>query len=203
MEISGLLDRFPVWTLLPITIAIALLAVEGGRRLAVYRLRRSEEEKESPVSGMVGATLGLLAFILAFTFGLAGSRYEARRQLVLQEANAIGTTYLRAAMLAEPMRTDARNLLREYVGVRLDGVQSGNVDQAMVKSEEIHNRLWAVATSAAEKEKNVITSLFIQTLNQVIDLHAERIMAGLRSRVPGIIWLVLYLLLILGMVMLG
>lgn len=203
MEVTGLLDRFPLWSLLPITIALALLAVEAGHRLATHRLRHSQPEKEAPVGGMVGATLGLLAFILAFTFGLAGSRYEARRQVVLSEANAIGTTYLRAGMLAEPMRTDARNLLREYVDVRLAGVQSGNVNQAIVKSEEINNRLWSVATAAAEKEKNVITSLFIQSLNQMIDLHATRIMAGLRSRVPGVIWLVLYLLLVMGMVMLG
>jgi hypothetical protein len=202
MEVTGLLDRLPLWSLLPITIVIAFAAVEAGRRLATY-LQRSEQEKESPVGGMVGATLGLLAFILAFTFGLAGSRYEARRQIVLNEANAIGTTYLRAGMLGEPMRTDARNLLREYVDVRIEGVQSGNVAQAVVKSEEIHNRLWSVATLTAEKEKNVITSLFIQSLNQVIDLHATRIMAGLRSRVPGVIWLVLYLLLILAMGMLG
>jgi hypothetical protein len=203
MEITGLLDRLPLWSLLPITIVLALAAVEAGRRLGTHRLQRSEEEKESPVGGMVGATLGLLAFILAFTFGLAGARYEARRQVVLNEANAIGTTYLRAAMLPEPMRTESRNLLREYVDVRLEGVQTGNVDQAMVKSEEIHNRLWSVATTIAEKEKNVITSLFIQSLNQVIDLHATRIMAGLRSRVPAVIWLVLYLLLILAMGMLG
>jgi len=203
MDLTGLLDRLPLWLLFPVTIGIALLAVEAGHRLAAYRLRRSAEEKDSPVGGMVGATLGLLAFILAFTFGLAGARYEARRQIVLSEANAIGTTYLRAGMLAEPMRTDARNLLREYVDVRIEGVQGGNVNQAIAKSDEINNRLWAVATAAAEKEKNVITSLFIQSLNQVIDLNATRIMAGLRSRIPGAIWFVLYMLLILAMAMLG
>ena len=203
MNVVAFLDGFPLWSLLPITIAIALFSVEAGHRLALYRLGRSEQEKDSPVGGMVGATLGLLAFMLAFTFGLAANRFEARRQIVLDEANAIGTTYLRAAMLAEPMRTDARNLLREYVDVRIEGVQSGNVAQAMVKSEEIQNRLWSVATATAEKEKNVITSLFVQSLNQVIDLHATRIMAGLRSRVPGIIWIVLYLLAILAMGLLG
>jgi hypothetical protein len=152
---------------------------------------------------MVGGTLGLLAFMLAFTFSLAASRFEARRQILLQEANAVGTTYLRAGLLSEPMRTDAQNLLREYVDVRIEAVQPGKLEQGMAKSEELHQRLWAVTTTAAEKEKNVITSLFIQALNQVIDLHATRVMAGVRSRVPGIIWIVLYLLLILAMVMLG
>lgn len=203
MDVTAFLDRFPLWSLLPLTVCIALLSIEAGRRIADYRHQHSAVEKEAPVGAMVGGTLGLLAFILAFTFSLAASRFEARRQILLQEANAIGTAYLRAGMLSEPMRTDARNLLREYVDVRLEAVQPGKLDQAMAKSEELHTRLWAVASTAAEKEKNVITSLYIQSLNQVIDLHATRVMAGVRSRVPGIIWIVLYLLLILVMVMLG
>ena len=203
MDVTAFLDRFPLWSLLPLTVGIALLAIEGGRRLADYRRKHSAEEEGAPVGGMVGGTLGLLAFLLAFTFGLAASRFETRRQILLQEANAIGTTYLRAGMLSEPMRTDSQNLLREYVDVRLEAVQPGKLEQGMAKSEELHKRLWAVATAAAEKEKNVITSLYIQSLNQVIDLHATRVMAGVRSRVPGVIWIVLYLLLILAMVMLG
>jgi hypothetical protein len=203
MDVTAFMDRFPLWSLLPLTVGIALLAIEAGRRLADYRRQRSAEEKETPVGGMVGGTLGLLAFILAFTFSLAASRFEARRQILLQEANAIGTCYLRAGMLSEPMRSDAQNLLREYVDARIEAVQPGKLAQGMAKSEELHKRLWAVATMAADKEKNVITSLFIQALNQVIDLHATRVMAGVRSRVPGIIWIVLYVLLILVMVMLG
>src|SRR5919205_2752120 len=113
MELTGLLDPFPLWTIFPTSVAIALISVEAGYRLAQSRQRRSQE-KEAPVGGMAGATLGLLAFMLAFTFGMAASRFEDRRQVLLAEANAIGTTYLRSKMLAEPMRTDAQNLLREY-----------------------------------------------------------------------------------------
>lgn len=202
MEVTRLLDALPLWAIFPITVAIALVSVEVGYRLAKNRQQRAAEEN-APVGGMVGATLGLLAFMLAFTFGLAGTRFEARRQVLLSEANAIGTTYLRAKMLPEPMRTEAQNLLREYVDVRLEAVQPGKLQQAMVKSEELHNRLWLVAVATAEKDRSAITSLFIQALNQVIDLHAERVMAGLRSRVPGAIWVVLYLLAILAMVILG
>jgi hypothetical protein len=151
----------------------------------------------------VGATLSLLAFMLAFTFGLAGSRFEDRRQVVLSEANAIGTTYLRAAMLPEPMRTESRNLLREYVDVRLEAIQPGKVDQAISKSEELQNRLWSQAVAATERDRSPITALFVQSLNEVIDLHAKRLMASLRSRVPGEIWIVLFLLVILTMVMMG
>lgn len=203
MEVSGLLDLLPLWAILPLTIFVALLSVELGYRVARYRLQRSQEEKESPVGGMVGATLGLLAFMLAFTFGLAGSRFEDRRQVLLSEANAIGTTYLRAAMLPEPMRTEARNVLREYVDVRLEAVQPGKLDQALIKSEALHNRLWSLAVTAVEKDRSAITALFVESLNEVIDLHAKRVMAGLRSRVPGVIWIVLYVLAILAMVIMG
>ena len=203
MEVTGLLDLLPLWAILPITIAISLLAVELGYRAALYGERYSIHEKEAPVGSMVGATLGLLAFMLAFTFGLAGSRFEDRRQVLLSESNAIGTTYLRAAMLPQPMRTEAQNLLREYVDVRLEAVQSGKLDQALVKSEELHNRLWSLAIAATEKDRSPITGLFVASLNEVIDLHAKRVMAGLRSRVPGVIWVVLYVLAVLAMVMMG
>src|SRR5688500_16180189 len=123
MEATGLLDPFPLWTILPLTVALAFLSVELGYRFARYRQQRAPEVKESSLGGMVGGTLGLLAFMSAFTFGLAGSRFESRRQVLLSEANAISTTYLRVAIIPEPMRTESRNLLREYVDVRIKGAQ--------------------------------------------------------------------------------
>ena len=198
----GPLDPFPLWTILPLTVVLAVLSVELGYRLARYRLQRDELEKESPLGGMVGATLGLLAFMLAFTFGLAGSRFEDRRQILLSEANAIGTTYLRAAMLSEPMRTESQKLLREYADVRLEGVQPGKLEQALARSEQLHNQLWSQAVAATEKERSPITSIYVESLNELIDLHATRLMA-LRARVPAVIWIVLYLLGFLAMVLMG
>lgn len=204
MEVTGLLDPFPLWTILPLTVVLALLSVELGYRFARYRELHSQGEKESPLGGMVGATLGLLAFMLAFTFGLAGARFEDRRQTLLSEANAIGTTYLRAAMLPEPMRTGSQNLLREYVDIRLEAVQQpGKLAQGVARSEELHNQLWSLAVTATEKDRSPITALYVQSLNEVIDLHATRVMAGLRSRVPAVIWIVLYLLAFLSMVLMG
>jgi hypothetical protein len=203
MEINGLFDPFPLWALLLVTVVVVLLSVEIGYRLGEFRKRRSEGEKEAPVGAMVGATLGLLAFMLAFTFGLAASRFDDRRQVVLAEANAIGTTYLRAALLPQPLAGETRDLLREYVDVRLEAAQPGNVDQAIVKSEQLQNHLWSQAVAAAEKDRSPITGLFIQSLNEVIDLHAKRVMVALRSRIPGAIWMALYLLVVLAMLSMG
>jgi hypothetical protein len=203
MENPGLLDLFPLWTILPITIGVSLLSVELGYRFARYLQRDSQEEKEAPVGGMVGATLALLALMLAFTFGLAGSRFEDRRQVVLSEANAIGTAYLRAGLLPEPMRTETQLLFREYVDVRLDAAKPDKLSYAITKSEELQNRLWSQAVAASEKDRSPITGLFVQSLNEVIDLHAVRMLAALRSRVPAAIWIVLFLLSFLSMAMMG
>src|SRR5882757_7695151 len=131
MQQAGPLDVLPLPGVYLIMTLVALLAVELGFRLARNRLRRSLGEDQAPVGAIVGATLGLLAFLLAFTFGLAAARFDSRKGFVLEEANAIGTTYLRAALLPEPQRAEIRALLREYVDMRLQIIQPDKVEQAL------------------------------------------------------------------------
>src|SRR4051794_38485293 len=102
------LDWLPLWAFFGTTVALTFLAVEAGFRLGRWRQGRSEHEREAPVGAIVGASLALLGFLLAFTFGMAASRFDTRRELVLDEANAIGTTYLRATLLSEPHATEVR-----------------------------------------------------------------------------------------------
>jgi hypothetical protein len=123
---------------------------------------------------------------------------------VLEEANAIGTTYLRASLLPEPERTEASRLLREYVQVRIDGTAGGRTAEALTRSEELHGLLWAQAASAAEKNTgSIMTGVFVQSLNETIDLHPKRVLVGLRSRIPVVIWAGLYFLAMLGMAAVG
>lgn len=199
----GLLDPLPLWSLFPLAVVIAAISVELGYYLARYRLKKNTGEPEAPPTGMVGPTLGLLAFMLAFTFGLASTRYEARRQLVLEESNAIGTAYLRASLLPEPFRADSQLLLRNYVEVRLEGTDPDKVVEAVKRSEEIQARLWAHAAAFAEKERTAITSLFLTSLTNVAEVHAKRMAIAIWSRVPSAIWVVLYTLLVLGMAAAG
>jgi hypothetical protein len=199
MYAAGPLDRLPLWGFCLATVIVGLLAVEAGFRLGRFRCRHSEAEKEPSLNTMVGATLGLLGFMLAFTFGLAANRFETRRLTILDEANAIGTAHLRAAMLPEPERTEVRRLLREYVGVRVAGVRPDLVQQATITSTSLHGRLWAQAVAAAEKDpRSVPTGLFIQSLNDVVDLHSKRVMAGLQNRIPGAIWVALFFIAVLA-----
>ena len=193
----------PVWAPYIITIAIVLLSAEAGWRLGDYRRQRPEHEEEAPVGAIVGATIGLLAFLLAFTFGMAASRYDTRRQLVLEEANAIGTTYLRAEMLPEPQQGNIRNLLREYAAMRVGGVTAIIRPENLAKSSALQDRLWADAVAVGRQNpESIVVGLFIEALNHMIDTDAARVTAG-RSRIPKTIWVVLYLVTILAMAAVG
>jgi hypothetical protein len=153
---------------------------------------------------MVASILGLLALVLGFTFNLAASRHDTRILTVLDESNAIGTTYLRARLLPEPQQSRICELLREYVDVRIRGIQDRKVAQAITRSEELHELLWSqAATAVGQHHDSIITGLFVQSLNEVIDLHAKRIHAGIRARIPFVIWVGLIALAVLSMLSVG
>ncbi|HYW74697.1 MAG TPA: hypothetical protein VE961_26970 [Pyrinomonadaceae bacterium] len=201
---AGSLDVFPIWTLIPITLVIGAFSVEAGYRVAIWRKRRAKEHhSEAPTAPIVGATLGLLAFLVAFTFGSAASRFEERRQAVLAESNAINAAYLRAQMIPDPMSGNARNLLREYVDVRLTTTQTGQIAQGIAKSEELHKRMWGEAVAASQKERSPMTSLFMSSLNDVFALHEKRVTAAVYNRIPPMIWIGLYMLLVFAMLVVG
>lgn len=198
------LDFVPLWAFFLIANVLSILVLEGGYQIGRWRFARAMEEKETSVNAMVGSILGLLAIMLAFTFSLAATRFDARREAVLEEANAIGTTYLRTRLLPDPQRSELARLLREYVQVRVQGVQEGRIKEAISRSEELHEKLWATATTVAEKNpSSIMNGLFIQSLNDVIDLHAKRVTVGLRSRIPGTVWISLFSLTLIGMLSMG
>jgi hypothetical protein len=198
---DGPLDFLPVWALFLATLVLVLACVEVGHRLGNYRRVQPDHEKEGPVGAMVGATLGLLAFLLAFTFSLAASRFDTRKDLVLEEANAIGTTYLRAGMLPE-RRDEIRSLLRQYVEVRTN-LSRATVDEVRHRSEELQNQIWEHATAVAQRNPNAIVGLFVASLNETIDVHGKRVHALTQNRIPAAIWGSLYLVAVLALASMG
>jgi hypothetical protein len=184
-----------------------MLAYEVGFRVGRNVRRRAGEEKESPVSAIAGSMLGLTAFMLAFTFGLATDRYDARKTLVREEANAIGTAYLRSDFLPAPDHEKAATLFKQYVDSRLASVQSRDVDQidrALIEADHIQQQLWNMAVVNARKDMNSdVAALYIESLNEVIDLHAVRVAVGRHARIPTGIWLVLAILVLLGLISVG
>jgi len=204
MPFAQPLDHLPLWGLFLATVVLVLLAMETGYRLGRHRSRRAEQEKESPVGTVVGATLGLLGFMLAFTFGIAGSRFDSRRQAVLDEANSIGTTFLRAGLLPEGRGEPIRTLLRDYVDIRLEAVRNRDVATALTRSNELHGQIWAETEAIAKKHpESILVGLFVQSLNETIDLHETRVVVGLYCRIPLILWSTLYLLTVLAMMGVG
>jgi len=198
------LDILPLWALYLVIVLAGLLAVEIGFWLGRWWQQRSPQEKEGTTGAMVGATLGLLAFLLVFLTGIAVNRFDNRRQLVITEANAIGTTFLRAGYLEEPYRTDIRQFLREYVATRLAPVKdSSKLAAAIVRSEEIQTELWSRAeTLAIAYPSTEVVALFIESLNEVIDLHTERVVAVF-NRIPFNFWLVIFFMAFLALMMVG
>ncbi len=183
------------YQLLPIflvSLLILLAASEVGRWLGVRARGRGGED----ISTLESAILGLLALMIGFTFAMSLSRFESRRDAILNEANAIGTTALRARLLPSPHNTDALKLLREYVKIRLDITQRllspAELDAAIARSDKLQEALWQIAKAAAAKDNGMVpTGLFIQTLNEMIDNQGKRL-AALRNRVPNIVLVALY-----------
>jgi len=205
MKIELLFNEISLGLLYIITVVIVLLSVVCGLRLARYIRRQEKRGPEAPVGSIVAAILGLLAFILAFTFGMASSRYDTRKQLLLDEVNAIGTAFLRTDFLPETQRRESRKLLKKYVDIRVEVVnQPEKMPQAIVDSELIHDRLWSQLTPLSNQANNsILVGLYVQSLNEVIDLHSKRVTVGLQYHIPGTIWLTLYFVTILAMAAVG
>ena len=189
--------RFSDYSLIQILVLsiVALLgAIEIGRWFGV----RAKPEGIGSVPTLEASVLGLLALMIGFTFAVALSRFEARREGVLNEANAIGTTALRARLLPAPHSQNCLKLLREYVQVRLDLTQKIpsplDLKAVLDRSNAIQEALWLQAKEVAAKNNGMVpTGLFIQSLNEMIDNHEKRVIA-LTSSVPDIVLVVLYLI---------
>lgn len=185
-------------------VAALLLAVLGVATLIGYALARGRKAGEGGEGSEVATTqsatleasvLGLLALLLGFAFSAALGRYEARTQLVVAEANAIGTVALRAQLLAEPQRSNVAGLLREYVAARLAFHRGGGAPAAQGgrTGAALQDALWAEARAAAAGDPHsVVHGLFISALNDMIDLSSTQL-AELRNVVPGALFGVLLL----------
>jgi hypothetical protein len=204
MTSTLIFDALPIWLMFLLTVGLILISIEMGYRIGIVRARKSDKEREASIDSMVGSTLGLLAFMMAFTFGMASSRYDARKQFVVDEANSIRAADLRVQLLPEPQRRAMRALLLEYVDVRLQGIlQPAEQPNAIKRSKQIHESLFSnVASLGAEvapPERVALAGALIEIMN----LHAKRLNAVTNNRISGAIWLGLYSLAVLAMGMLG
>jgi len=147
--------------------------------------------------------------MLAFSFGIVSNRYDAKKELVRADANAIRTVWRRAEFLPEPDRTESIGLLRGYVDKRLAFSERPDTDPravgaALAGARHVHDRLWAIAVANARKDMNSdVAALYIESLNEMANIHALRVAVGMQARVPLEIWLSLLFLTGLGMLVVG
>jgi len=180
-----------------IVFAVLVILLVGLSELA-WRMgfARGRKKSDSDKDGgtVRSAVLALLGLLLGFSFAIAGARHEARRELLVKEANSIGTTALRAQLLPEPHATNVVRLLREYVPLRIEAHREGQFSERFARtrkrSAELQDRMWTGAVAAAAERPSSITATFITSLNETIDLEATRISAK-RNHVPGAVWLLL------------
>lgn len=171
-------------------IASALLGL-AIRRLPGLVLKTREEDGQEAF--IVSAVLGLLALLLGFTFSLALNRYDDRRELVLQEANAIGTAYLRAQLVGEPQRSKVSTILIEYAEnqIQIAGPRDARFEQLLERNDRLLLDLWGHSMQVPESTgATPITSLFVSSVNDVIDLDAARRNAR-AAKVPSAVYAVL------------
>ncbi|HEY6548890.1 MAG TPA: hypothetical protein VI589_13335 [Vicinamibacteria bacterium] len=189
-----LLDRSPVWLLYVGTVLLLLAGNEIGFRLGRWRRAHMPADEKTPASAIMGSTLGLLAFMLAFTFGMSGTRFDARKQLVLDEASAVLRAYQRAQLLAEPQRGECSRLLQDYVQLRIEVAAAKSLSEAqalVTRSEGIQDALWKEAQTLVERPGPGFTG-FSQSLSELTDLQMRRVRAAVWNRIPPAILTTLY-----------
>jgi hypothetical protein len=199
----GLFESLPVAGVYVLVTLLILGSCEVGYHLGHHARSRQDKVASESLGPMVGGLLGMLAFVLAFTFSMAATQNDKRKQGVLDEANAIGTAYLRTELLPAEEGAVLRQQLSEYVNERLRAVDQSNLASALARSVELHAQMWAQVAAAARKDANTNTALMAEALNQVIDMHENRVSAALYNRIPGSVWIALFAICGLAMLTLG
>jgi hypothetical protein len=179
------------WLVTISLVVFMALAIELGYRIGIkFRIGDDQDRKEQ-LNAIAEGLFVLLSLLLSFTLTMAVSRYDHRRDLVVKEADAIGTTYLRAATLGQPYQENVEQLLRSYVDVRIDFFATGfhpeQVEQAVKDSHRLQQELWENQVAVSQRDRTSVAVAFMNSLNEVIDLDSQR-MAALQNRIPARVW---------------
>jgi hypothetical protein len=187
--------------------AAMMLFLELGRRLGLYRKRIDPEGSEKGLGAVEGAIFGLMGLMIAFTFSGAGQRFEHRRDLITEEANAIGTAWLRIDLLPPDAQPAMRQLFREYLDVRIAtyarraGADAGRVDDG--KSAPLQQKIWETAVESSDaREKNTVSNLLMPALNEMIDVTTTRAVAA-ETHPPDVVYAMLVALALLCSLLAG
>ena len=176
-----------------------------GRRYGSYQRRRKEHLQDTAIESVVATANALLAFMLAFTFQISANRYDARKELLMEEVKSIRTVYLRAGLIPEPYRSSTRKYLVEYVDMRVDlSKDRTKLDQVIFRNRQILDTLWNYSEAlAAQDRSSEAYSLYTSSINAVVDANHRRINMVLVFRIPVAVLWVLFIIGFISMLILG
>jgi hypothetical protein len=184
---------------------VVLIPIVIGQRFGIRRKKAQDELQHTPVGSVVGSAFGLLAFMLAFTFQIVTNKYDARKELLLDEVTNIRTAYLRSGLLKEPIRSESKNLLVEYTDIRAElAVDTTKRRSSILRSHQILGTLWGYAETLAEEDRSSeVYALYTQSVNDLVDNLNQRISMTFEYRIPSIVLWILFIITFFSMFMLG
>jgi hypothetical protein len=182
---------FPIglhWWLFGVLLLVVMrVALEIGFRMGRRSRARNEADTKPWIAAVEGALFGVLALLLGFTVSMAVSRFDTRRVLLLQEANAIGTVYWRTQLVPAPEGSEMVGLLREYVDARLQFDRSSSAQDFRIardRADKLQHELWSRGVAFAAKDPRSVTAgMLLESLNQTFDLETAR-WAAFNAHVP-------------------
>ena len=182
-----------------------VLPILIGLRYGIAHGKVTPELTSAPIGNVVTAALGLVGFMLAFTFQMATNRYERRKELLLEEVTNIRTTFLRASLLPEPYNSGTRNILKEYVTLRAGAVRNQvNLQRAIMRSQEILDTCWHYAEQLAVQDRSSeVYALYTSSVNDIVSNYNQRITMGIEYRIPTAVYAVLFFITFLSMMAFG
>jgi hypothetical protein len=207
MEIP-IMNVLSFWLLAGGLLVVMLASLEVGRRIGIYRKKADPEGAGAGLGAIEGAVFGLMGLLIAFTFSGAASRFDGRRQLVGEEANAIGTAYLRIDLLPQAAQPVMREDFRNYADARLATFRKLRTDmdaakQAQSRSEELQVKIWNEAVAACKEVNSpAVTTLVLSSLNEMIDITTTRMVAT-QTHPPAVIFYGLGLLVVASSLLAG
>ena len=189
--------------LLPLLAVLASILI--GQRYGRYRAGRSAAADPGTVSSAVTAAFGLSAFMIAFTFQIAADRYDQRRELLVKEADHIRTAFLRAELLNEPIKSQTKKLLIEFVNLRVDiSPDSSEFRRLDTRSQQILDSCWSFTVALAQEDRSSeVYALYTSSINDLFSSYNERLAVTFAYDIPSAIFWVLGIITILSMLALG
>lgn len=185
-----------------------LLCFEAGHRLGQRRLARGGSEPGKGAGAAEAAVFGLMGLLIAFTFSGAAERFEARRHLVTQEVNAIGTAWLRLDLLTPASQPALREQFRRYTALRstayLHGSDLAAQQQQLAAANQLQGQIWQAALHASQQGSAApqATMLLLPALNDMFDITTTRAMATL-NHPPSVVFVLLAVLILVGALLVG